>query len=53
METIKVGERKTCKCGKNDESDPHGCPYAEEINDDYEFKCTCCSDCMHECCMDI
>lgn len=43
-----------CKCGKNPAVDPHACPYAEEIgdNDDPEY-CTCCDECIHECCMDI
>ena len=31
----------------------HTCPYAEEIDDDYESTCTCCDDCVHECMMDI
>ena len=31
----------------------HPCPYAEEINGDYEFRCTCCDECRHECLMDI
>ena len=41
------------KCGKNDAEDLHTCPYAEEIGDDHETLCTCCSDCQHECVMDI
>ena len=43
-----------CRCGVNPATEPHPCPYAEEINDndDPEF-CTCCADCQHECAMDI
>ena len=43
-----------CKCGKNQATEPHGCPYAEEIggSTDSEY-CTCCNDCRRECCMDI
>lgn len=33
--------------------EPHGCPYAEEINDDFTTKCNCCEACTHECAMDI
>lgn len=33
--------------------EPHPCPYAEEINNDYSTLCTCCLDCQHECAMDI
>jgi hypothetical protein len=31
----------------------HGCPYAEEIGEDFETKCSCCDDCTGECAMDI
>lgn len=31
----------------------HGCPYAEEINDDFKSRCNCCEACTHECAMDI
>lgn len=43
-----------CRCGVNPATEPHSCPYADEIgdNDDPEY-CTCCDDCMHECAMDI
>jgi len=43
-----------CRCGVNPATEPHSCPYAEDINgnDDSDF-CTCCADCQHECAMDI
>lgn len=41
-----------CK-GKNAATEPHTCPFAEEINDDYDSLCTCCDECAHECAMDI
>lgn len=43
-----------CRCGNNPATEPHSCPFAEEIgdNNDPEY-CTCCDDCRHECCMDI
>lgn len=44
---------KCSRCQKNDASEDHTCPYAEEINDDHESLCDCCADCEHECCMDI
>lgn len=31
----------------------HTCPFAEEINDDYESLCCCCSKCEQECADDI
>lgn len=31
----------------------HSCPYDEDVNDDPEPKCTCCSDCAAECAADI
>ncbi len=42
-----------CKCGKDVDGDLHPCPYSEEINNDSESECNCCSDCIHECGMDI
>lgn len=33
--------------------EPHTCPYAEEINRDYESLCECCEGCEHQCAMDI
>jgi hypothetical protein len=42
-----------CKCGVNQATEPHTCPYAEDINEDYETKCTCCESCEQECAMDI
>jgi len=43
-----------CKCGKNPATEPHGCPFAEEINDnnDPEY-CRCCADCTQQCAEDI
>ncbi len=41
------------RCQKNKASEPHTCPYAEEIGNDKETECTCCSECTRECAMDI
>lgn len=39
-------------CGK--EGLPlHPCPYAEEINNNYEDVCNCCNECMRQCVYDI
>ena len=32
---------------------PHGCPYEYDVNDNEEFKCTCCKECEYECERDI
>jgi hypothetical protein len=31
----------------------HSCPYSEDVNGDRDALCQCCSDCEHECAMDI
>lgn len=36
-------------CGR--EADLFGCPFAEEIHDDYEEQC--CADCSPECAMEV
>lgn len=50
-------DRGSCGSGhaacKNEPREPHGCPYAEEIGNNYEFQCTCCSECTCKCGMDI
>lgn len=48
-----MNDEKCERCSKNEKTEPHTCPYKEEINDDYESLCTCCKDCEHECLMDI
>jgi hypothetical protein len=42
-------EINDCHCGENPADDEHTCPFAEEINDDYESLCTCCPDCTRNC----
>ena len=34
-------------------TEPHTCPYDEEINDDRETLCHCCDACAQECSDDI
>lgn len=36
----------------HDATEPHVCPFADEIHDDQETLCTCCEACTHECFMD-
>jgi hypothetical protein len=31
----------------------HGCPYAEDVNGDYEFQCNCCESCTSLCADEI
>ena len=38
-----------CQCPCDD----HTCPYQEDVNNDSEFTCNCCTACTHECAMDI
>lgn len=40
------------KCDHKD-TEPHTCPYKEDINGDFETLCTCCPCQQHECAMDI
>ncbi len=43
-----------CKrCKQNPAEVEHKCPYKEDVNDDHESLCICCSDCARECAMDI
>jgi len=50
---------RTASCGGslercvNAPTEPHSCPFSEEINDDSTTLCTCCADCMQECADDI
>jgi len=39
-------------CG-NVATEPHTCPYGEEILGDFKTLCNCCTDCEHNCAMDI
>ena len=43
---------ETCGCGGIN-VELHTCPYREDINGDYETLCSCCSECTHQCLMDI
>jgi len=40
-------------CMRNKATKPHPCPFQKEINNMPDTLCTCCSDCQHECFMDI
>jgi hypothetical protein len=49
-----MGEQeKMCeRCGKAPATEPHTCPYYDEIYDE-EIICTCCEECEQGCCDDI
>ncbi len=34
-------------------TEAHSCPYEEDVNEDPDFRCTCCAACTHECGMSI
>jgi len=52
-EEITYEEEYTCdKCGKPGSS-PHSCPYQSDVNEDNNFLCNCCDDCMQNCLDDI
>lgn len=42
----------SCNCGNEGEAE-HCCPYKEDIHGDSETLCNCCSECQHQCAMDI
>ena len=42
-----------CECGKNPATEPHTCPYKEEIEDDHTTLCTCCKECEDQCADDV
>lgn len=44
---------KCQNCQINNAAEYHTCPYEEEINGDDKTECNCCTDCEHECCMEI
>lgn len=47
-------ESKKCpRCDKNLATDPHPCPFAQDVHNDSESECICCDECTHECAMDI
>ncbi|AGO48478.1 hypothetical protein Phi18:1_gp31 [Cellulophaga phage phi18:1] len=40
-------------CGVNESRDKHTCPFQEDVNNDSDTLCNCCSDCTQDCCMEI
>ena len=39
--------------GRNEATEPHTCPYAEDINDDSVTLCNCCEFCTDSCADEI
>lgn len=52
QEQIDLMEGRECTCGLR-EYPLHSCPYASDINGDYESKCDCCPYCEQQCAYDI
>ena len=44
-----INKKQMCKCGRNDATAPHPCPYNEDIHGDSSTLCTCCDTCQQEC----
>lgn len=42
-----------CKCGREGTEEGHVCPYATDIDCDYETLCNCCEACQEACADDI
>ncbi len=40
-------------CETRPREEDHTCPFAEDVNGDFDSLCDCCDDCTHECAMDI
>lgn len=60
MKVLKQGlaEALTCLGGRgggcsHPATEPHTCPFREEISDDYETMCRCCGVCQRECAYDV
>ena len=48
-----VGSIKCQTCGKNEATDNHPCPFAEDVQGDNESMCNCCEECCNQCACDI
>ncbi len=42
-----------CPFGNDATDELHPCPYAEDINDNHDDVCDCCSECEGQCADDI
>ena len=50
----KMSKKELCdSCNNNEGKEKHGCPFKEEIHDDYEFQCNCCEECRVNCLYEI
>lgn len=50
---MKEEKDKCYKCGAEVEEGLHPCPYAQDINGNYDDVCNCCADCQNQCTQDI
>lgn len=50
----KLKDNSLCpRCKRNKRTNWHSCPYQEDMHADYSKNCRCCSECAHDCAMDI
>ncbi len=42
-----------CNNHGHEQIEPHTCPYQSDVNNDDKTLCTCCKNCIGECCDDI
>lgn len=52
IDLLKGGD-KCQMCKQNHAEELHSCPYAEDINGDYDTLCNCCHECSRQCAEDI
>ena len=54
MNSVNNEDDDKCTCKEEEDVDSnHICPYAADINDDFDSQCNCCRYCTRQCAMDI
>lgn len=49
-----MNETEMCEnCGKNPATEPHPCPFDQEIEGNDDDVCTCCETCQEDCEIDV
>lgn len=46
-------DKSLCPKCNNKATEPHPCPYNQDIDNDHDTLCTCCDECSKECARDI
>lgn len=49
----KINEANESKCECDIFIESHSCPFQEDVHGDNSDFCNCCSECEHQCAMDI